>query len=560
MLRFLSPNGSRSQSPAHQGRSTSRRAHPKPSIRIVHHVPSYGSIFLEAPDPVEETVKAGREVNGELEIIVPDGWGPKRCKAIRVGIKSLAKLDMGPERGWEEDKIFHREVELHGVEEGIILHEGTQRFDFVLVIPDVLAPHDWHPNGRVSHFLTAEIEGLSSEPTSSGWFSPSTSRPSSPKLPPNPTFFDNDPTPPSAPISTSMKITWQEPRTPRAGPSSPSAVEWVKGTLKAQRTIMLLYNPDPNGGVTSLDVEKGGDAPGLGPFNMRWAAEVWTVCALLLTRVTLPNPSPATTIFFVRTALTQTTSIISPRDDPDTTPPLISTRQFTISARGICPPAHIRPSKETASIWRGPVAGGQSDGSSLIETTGRLPDDAIGRPSTLPNVSTPIRVTHTLLTELWFSVYGEDQHGNPLPQPGQGRLRVLKIEKPVVVPSCAFIPEVLNLPTYEAVSTTGIPAHQDTPCSLCRRPLSDQLCRDCPRTTVPHPRHDNDPKLVGNARGVCPLCEVRTLPTRTAEWKSCACGMDLEDMQERMRNTALNDEPSVNPVDLKIEEERGRRR
>jgi hypothetical protein len=48
---------------------------------------------------------------------------------------------------------------------------------------------------------------------------------------------------------------------------------------------------------------------------------------------------------------------------------------------------------------------------------------------------TPVKVTHALVTEVYFSVYGEDQSGKPMLRPGNGGLRVLKVKKEVVLPS-----------------------------------------------------------------------------------------------------------------------------
>lgn len=63
------------------------------------------------------------------------------------------------------------------------------------------------------------------------------------------------------------------------------------------------------------------------------------------------------------------------------------------------------------------------------------------------SVITPIKVTHQLVMEVWYSIFGEDVGGNPLPEGGQSQLRVLRVDKPVTVPSCAFIPEVVELPS-----------------------------------------------------------------------------------------------------------------
>lgn len=61
-------------------------------------------------------------------------------------------------------------------------------------------------------------------------------------------------------------------------------------------------------------------------------------------------------------------------------------------------------------------------------------------------METPIQVSHILVAEVYFSVWGEDDRGNPMLSPGLGGLRVLRIEKPTILPSCALIPARLDVP------------------------------------------------------------------------------------------------------------------
>lgn len=65
-----------------------------------------------------------RELSGELEIDVPRGMGTKRCRAIRMTLRNICRLNMGHIRGWEEDLLFERTIEVKGA---IILEEGVQR-------------------------------------------------------------------------------------------------------------------------------------------------------------------------------------------------------------------------------------------------------------------------------------------------------------------------------------------------------------------------------------------------------------------------------------------------
>jgi hypothetical protein len=103
-------------------------------ITLALHVPSYGAIRLNGnSDPFSELdpndPHAPRDVplTGELEVNVPEDLGRQRCKAIRVGVRTVVRLDMGPRRKGEEDTIFERKVEIiAGNAEGIWLESGRQ--------------------------------------------------------------------------------------------------------------------------------------------------------------------------------------------------------------------------------------------------------------------------------------------------------------------------------------------------------------------------------------------------------------------------------------------------
>ncbi len=72
-----------------------------------------------------------------------------------------------------------------------------------------------------------------------------------------------------------MSITRQEAGLPQAPPyEEPSGDEWLKGSYEVERTIMLIYNPHPTGGVTELDEGASGFAPGLGMYELRMMSDV----------------------------------------------------------------------------------------------------------------------------------------------------------------------------------------------------------------------------------------------------------------------------------------------
>lgn len=76
----------------------------------------------------------------------------------------------------------------------------------------------------------------------------------------------------------------------------------------------------------------------------------------------------------------------------------------------------------------------------------------------------------------------------------------------------------------------------DAPCPTCGCQRRDSLCSTCPPTIVPHPRHDHPPSLVGNKDGICPVCSdgISVDKDFAHAWDDCACGEDVQAMEERM--------------------------
>lgn len=91
------------------------------------HVPQHGCVILSPPsEPVDGHEGPPQEdtlLHGTLEVDMKER---KRCKAIRVVLEAVVRLDMGEGRGWEQDGVFEREVVIGGGEEGIWLEQGLQ--------------------------------------------------------------------------------------------------------------------------------------------------------------------------------------------------------------------------------------------------------------------------------------------------------------------------------------------------------------------------------------------------------------------------------------------------
>lgn len=58
-----------------------------------------------------------------------------------------------------------------------------------------------------------------------------------------------------------------------------------------------------------------------------------------------------------------------------------------------------------------------------------------GSHCSLPSrLKTPITVSHTFSTEVYFSILGEDAAGRPMGRPVAGGLRALKLTKAIILP------------------------------------------------------------------------------------------------------------------------------
>lgn len=66
-------------------------------------------------------------LSGALEVIMKER---KKVQAISVGVQSVCRLNMGKKRGWEDDGIFERGVEVLAGrdEDGIWLEKGSQSY------------------------------------------------------------------------------------------------------------------------------------------------------------------------------------------------------------------------------------------------------------------------------------------------------------------------------------------------------------------------------------------------------------------------------------------------
>jgi hypothetical protein len=116
-MRLLSSSRAASASrtaPPPRASSSNRRAD-KTKPEIIFHLPGFGIQYLPAPPPrydLEAQRLAAKELQGDLEVRLPLEMGPRRCRRLRMGLKTVVRLAMGDGRGWEEDVVSEMELEL----------------------------------------------------------------------------------------------------------------------------------------------------------------------------------------------------------------------------------------------------------------------------------------------------------------------------------------------------------------------------------------------------------------------------------------------------------------
>ncbi|EAL23539.1 hypothetical protein CNBA1860 [Cryptococcus deneoformans B-3501A] len=501
------------------------------------HIPAWGIAFVRPPRPLEvhplETTpnhpirppSKDTVLSGGLEIIMKER---RRVKAISVGVQSVCRLYMGQSRGWEEDGIFERGVEvLSGDEEGIWLEKGSQSFSFSILLPGTLATTDSHTFGRVSYIITARVEGIESSTSSfSSIFkfkTLSNSFPSSTSGIPNIADFErviarsnkfaadvalgrarsasmsrsgtsdrvstpepgidrssiddqavndvidsgsppfdglytrrhsSDLSPVSTPLSLSSSLPDTSFRPNRNGSTQTEKDGWLEGDLKGSRELSIYAVSPSTGGVCQLDVRKEGSVDGLGSWKFNAAAEVFSVSSVILLSISIPAPSAKTTIFLARLVLTQSYTITSPRTPnvPPSSPE--SQQKFVLYQVGRQhKQGEVAPGRSADALWRGiEAAGAGGEEGWKIKAVARIPGHDKIRPTTYDGTITPIKVSHELTLQLYYSMDGLSVTGQCVE--GPGALRLMQVRIPIFLPSCHCVSDALHLPTYNRSNTS----------------------------------------------------------------------------------------------------------
>ncbi|ODO06697.1 hypothetical protein I350_04055 [Cryptococcus amylolentus CBS 6273] len=245
-----------------------------------------------------------------------------------------------------------------------------------------------------------------------------------------------------------------------SSPSLPSEkTGWMKGDLVASKSMCLHAISPVTGGVVSLNLRKEGFADGMGIWKFKAVADVFSISSVFLLSYKVPAPSPRTTIFLFRLILAQSYSVVSPRTPND--PPHIpeSPKQHVLYQIGrVHKSTESHPEVGVDCLWRGKEVpdkekkkeGMEGEESWTVKAVARMPNHDKIRPTTNEGTITPIRVSHELIIQVYYSVHGEDVKGRLIK--GAGELRMMRTRIPLRVPSCHCLSDSLSLPAYSSSS------------------------------------------------------------------------------------------------------------
>ncbi|TYJ52586.1 hypothetical protein B9479_006794 [Cryptococcus floricola] len=245
-----------------------------------------------------------------------------------------------------------------------------------------------------------------------------------------------------------------------SSPSQPSEkTGWMKGDLVASKSMCLHAISPVTGGVVPLNLRREGFADGMGIWKFKAVADVFSISSVFLLSYNVPAPSPSTTIFLFRLILAQSYSVVSPRTPND--PPHVPEppKQHVLYQIGrVHKSTESHPEVGVDCLWRGKEVsdkekkkeGMEGEESWTVKAVARMPNHDKIRPTTNEGTITPIRVSHELIIQVYYSVHGEDVKGRPIK--GAGELRMMRTKIPLRVPSCHCLSDSLSLPAYSSSS------------------------------------------------------------------------------------------------------------
>ena len=104
----------------------------------------------------------------------------------------------------------------------------------------------------------------------------------------------------------------------------------------------------------------------------------------------------------------------------------------------------------------------------------------------------------------------------------------------------------------------------NAPCPYCHASPANRQLETPFANATSDAKYDGDEASLTKESGICPFCVSSYLASGGPAWRHCACGFELSQLEERMKNAALDEMTdggvSQALIDDKVEAERGKPR
>lgn len=228
-------------------------------------------------------------------------------------------------------------------------------------------------------------------------------------------------------------------------------LESPAGTLKQEMPLQIIVNPADEGETMGLNETIEGFHDAVGPYRLTLTSGHLTVGGVVHFTMNLASVPSELRLRSVNALFIQSFDLASHKNRAKHTPSQQQRQLFQIDSRTLQRQnAAIEPTSPVLSARRNTVVHSPSsvpsgedllglvhagDGFELSHVA-RMPIDDLLRPTTQPGSKTPIRVSHKVVIQVFFST----SHG--------GQELALRAERPVTITSCCCMLESLLLPSY----------------------------------------------------------------------------------------------------------------
>jgi hypothetical protein len=330
------------------------------------------------------------------------------------------------------------------------------RVRFSITLPPTLPRNGLTRNGRLTYWLVGTIDGLP-EGATTPKAGPRSDGPASNEL----SLAS------SSSSSSRVPATSALPSYSNSGSGSRD-VEWLRGSVRSERRIAVSHNPNPDGGVSRMDDDFTHNLPDFGTCRIqvrvnevrrRRLAELMTtvVCGLLFPTTLHMHSSVPTgdTVCYSRETRCDHHHNTSADRQVDDHQRDIHRHRERYDTSAFVFPSSIRLSCSLAwdaSRWygsRGSCHRSVREAACMrAHATFHASWDVHAQVSrfrpartslTASRIGVPIRASHKLVYEVYFSVFGKTGSGSQMPTPGPGGLQVMRRNLDVTLPQVSDI-------------------------------------------------------------------------------------------------------------------------